>query len=228
MEQDPKLILWQLEYSTNNGKSVLRFKITKIFVLEPDTLSDALPNHVLNRLGIKIPYIDWNIKEYRSGYIRDNTEDLSWEDRWRQLWLVEINFASIIHSINFFKSEDTFLYDGATVNSFAKEEKQTNCLVIADFISKAEAEKAKRDIVQYFKNSVSISVGEPQISTAVYGDEDLLQLVIDLGSFDLSFYKSGAAYALSIEGLCKSNGGYINFEDRINNLDEIYYEDGIE
>lgn len=174
--------------------------------------------HLLRDIGLITNVSNWSIKPYRSNYFSEYLDEDDWRGIWQIVWKIRVTTTKKIRTSS--KLKKPWIDSNATGKDWwdgPDESAALGCLVICDFMSEAELQKAKAkitdDIILQQMRS-QYSVDKPQYSRSKYlGKYEQLQ--IDLGQFTREFYSKGADYAMRTLELCKKAGATIHYEDRL-------------
>jgi len=156
----------------------------------------------------------FEIKPYRcfyySNYISRND---SWQDRWYAFWKVIITTQESI-TLKTFTEEIPVSAFGTEVINHPTDAEPTGCLVIADFESESDRDKAELKIINHFfsenlknrqQNIVPVSTKTETYSFTK--KKKFFQLIIDLGFFEAKFFENGAQEAEIAIDICKQHKG---------------------
>ena len=167
-------------------------------------------------LNIKNSIKDYEIKPFRCFYFSEYPDE-SWEDKWYICWKVIVSFREKI--LLKYKSNNI----GTNANGlkeiewFPNQNKKIACLVISDFKSEEELERAKKSILlnsDLKKLQAKFKAEKPIFSRAITENaskKKFFQLIINLGEFTSKYYKDGANYSQEIIKVCQENKGETHF-----------------
>ena len=170
-------------------------------------------------IGVAVNVESWTIEPSRSQYYSEYLDEEEWLDTWQLIWNVRLVATENIEALPARKV--AWIETNATDASWTFEKRLADdavvsCLVIADFRTENDLEKAKGAVMadkSLEKMRAKYSVGAPVMeSYEVVGKYKQLQ--INLGKFAGEFFASGADYAQKVMELCKKAKGSTNFQTR--------------
>lgn len=205
----------------NEEPKTLRFVLTRgdadSILQGTREFMEALSKDIVVALNVE----SWTIEPCRSQYYSEYLDEEEWLDTWQLIWSVRLVANGNIESVP--AKKVAWIETNATDASWAFEKRlpddaAVSCLVIADFRTEKDLEKARAAVVadkSLEKLRSKYSVGAPVIeSYEVVGKYEQLQ--INLGKFTGEFFASGADYAQKVMELCKKAKGSTNFQARKN------------
>ncbi|WP_293302661.1 hypothetical protein [Allomuricauda sp.] len=228
MEVSASYYLWHPKLEKNEtAMSIISFNLTP-------THQDDFPNgpesfyaEILKDMDVHSRPLKWQVLPYRSNYLGEETE--YWEDMWKKAWRISIQLADNIEKLPNWDCEEQETYAFCIEDEWYNqvEGDKIHCIVIADFKTLQDLNKAKQKILSvYEQNRYNyFSSYQPKFEEVSIGNGMFYQLQIDIGTFADDFFANGANYAKEIENICRAMGGITNFDERIDKWDEYMGEE---
>ena len=202
---------------TPEDKRKLHFFVTNGDVPSGIFSDKNFGQEIVSTMGINKKVADLKITAYRSSYFSEYMDSDDWQDVWQIVWRWFIHFPSPIGKLQELK--DPWLginFAGKSYIDSPEDEQPINCLVIADFDTRADLEIARnainsKEVVKYREiHKLPVPHFYESIAFCKYH-----QLQIDLGRFENHFYLNRAEYATMILERCRKAGGTTNHLERL-------------
>jgi hypothetical protein len=222
----PNYFIW---HPRLRADGVLVFNVTPGEQSQLSARSKTFIKELVRSLKIKSSLKSFEVLAYRSSYHGEPDAE-AWEDRLPVNWRVTATLAKPPDQLPRLKHE----FVGTTAFSVESLDepppKEIGGMVIADFQTMKEAEKAQSKIgasVKIHKLARAQRSPLPAFELVEPG-ASLVQMQIYLGIFPEPFIKTAAKYVSAVESICRSNGGITNFEERAAEWDEFFDPQGFE
>jgi hypothetical protein len=225
VESEPSYTLWHPHLQSRKQSTA-----TLEFYLTPDAFDKGpLPDlvflgQVLSELGVKAQPMSGKLFSYRSSYHGTQEPGLPWQDKWPHLWRLTMRLTNTPKRLPLLKHEGKLIY--ALPNTMESDDAPLSCLVIADFEKGRQAVRTRTKVLE-FHSALGEKRGRPAFSLFEV-KRFFVQLRIDLGFVQNSFFARGASFAREIEEICRREGGLPSFEERAEQWDAPYNPKGLE
>ena len=168
---------------------------------------------VLETLGIDAEVEGWTVTPYRSKYFSEYLGEDDWRDNWQPVWRLAVETTAPLGDVPKLATNGVGTEAGddtATPENSLSDDAEVNCLVIGDFGSDPDADKAKAASTQVLEEA---GRDAPQFRDVPLTN-GVHQLQIDLGLFPGTFYAEGAPLAENVIEACEEAGGSTHFQQQ--------------
>jgi hypothetical protein len=207
--------LWD-PYTLPSNDSVLEFVLTNGDVAYGILRAKDFVEALLADLGVKRQAKKWSLHPCRSRYFSEYLEGDDWRDVWPIVWRFQVELDGPLGALQ--ERKDPLGTNATGHDRWDGPEKDDplSCLVVADFRTKSDLEKAQKAILTDKRRAEmqrEQRVGDPVLSYGTAWDRHW-QLRVQLGVFPSSFYADGAKYARYVDRLCERAKGTTHHSKR--------------
>jgi hypothetical protein len=168
---------------------------------------------VLETLGVDADVASWTVTPYRSKYFSEYLGEDDWRDTWQPVWRLAIEATTAVDKVPALAANGLGTEAGddtAIPENSLSDDAEVSCLVIGDFGSDDDAEKAKAGATETMEKDGRDAPQFRDIALATGAH----QLQIDLGPFPATFYSEGAPLAEHVIEACEHAGGTTHFQQQ--------------
>jgi hypothetical protein len=168
---------------------------------------------VLETVGVNADVASWTVTPYRSKYFSEYLGEDDWRDTWQPVWRLAVETTAAVDKVPALATNGLGTEAGddtATPEKSLSDDAEVRCLVIGDFRSSDDANKAEAGAMETMEEDGRDS---PQFREVVLAN-GTHQLQIDLGPFPATFYAEGAPLAENVIEACEHAGGTTHFQQQ--------------
>lgn len=222
---DPTYLLWTPrilpDVSPSSSEAEVRCNVTPYAAGRFPRGPASFFERVAADLGLNERLVAWAVTPYRSSYHGDPDPGAHWTDRWKINWLVSLRFA--VEDPDAFRRHGPFA-EGYETWAHAPDQRAddagtggtattTECRIVADFPTRAEAEQAASAVDELLRSAASSDA--PKALEIFEVEARFWQLQASLGYFDDPLFQQDAPLARAAEERCRAAGGWPTFHERV-------------